>query len=161
MRCCRWDAAQRTEWRGRNEATHANDLHDDCVGVLLQRECLQLLDRLLPPPLEPIPVTDIKTAAGTWEGIMVRSPANRSDDWVTLRIQEDGTYRFESIRTIGVFSGSGRFTLEDGTLIARSARGTITAQLHRHVGQNDHVLQAKGTTSDGITYRAQLTRKQP
>jgi len=53
------------------------------------------LDRLSPPPLEPIPVTDIKAAAGTWEGIMVRSPANRSDDWVTLRIQEDGTYRFE------------------------------------------------------------------
>ena len=120
-----------------------------------------LLDRPPSPPLEPIPVTDIKAAAGTWEGIMVRSPATRSDDWVTLKIQEDGTYHLKSIRTIGVFSGSGRFTLEDGTLVARSARGTVTAQLHRHVGQDDHVLQAEGTTSDGLTYRAQLTRKQP
>jgi hypothetical protein len=118
-----------------------------------------ILDRPPSPPLEPIPVTDIKAAAGIWEGIMVRSPATRSDDWVTLRIQENGMYRFESIRTIGVFSGSGRFDLEDGKLIARSARGMIMAELHRHVGQDDQVLKAEGTTNDGISYRAELTPK--
>ncbi|MBX3300997.1 MAG: hypothetical protein KF693_02150 [Nitrospira sp.] len=120
-----------------------------------------LLGRPPSLPLEHIPVTDIKAAAGTWEGIMVRSPATRSDDWVTLRIQEDGMYQFESVRTIGVFSGSGQFILEDGKLVARSARGMVTAQLHRHVGQDDHVLKAEGTTGDGLTYRAQLTPKQP
>jgi hypothetical protein len=120
-----------------------------------------MLDRPPSPPLEPIPMTDIKAAAGTWEGIVVRSPAVRSNDWVTLRIEENGMYRFESVRTIGVFSGNGRFVLEDGKLIARSARGTMTAQLHRHVGQHDHVLNAEATTSDGLTYRAQLTPKHP
>ncbi|MFY4727850.1 hypothetical protein [Nitrospira sp. BLG_2] len=129
-----------------------------CYGSL---SACSWMDRFASPPLEPIPMTDIKATAGTWEGIMVRSPATRSDDWVTLRIREDGMYHFESIRTIGVFSGSGQFTLEDGKLFARSSRGTITAQLHRHVGQDDHILKAEGTTSDGITYRAQLTPKRP
>ncbi|HSF68119.1 MAG TPA: hypothetical protein VLA67_11900 [Nitrospiraceae bacterium] len=117
------------------------------------------LDRTQALPLEPIPVTDLKVVAGTWEGIMVQSPPTRSDDWITLRIQGDGTYHFEMVRTIGVFKGSGRFFLEDGKLEAKSETGWASAQLHRHVGMDDMVLKVEGSASHGVTYRAQLTPK--
>ncbi len=119
------------------------------------------VDRSPAPPLEPISVTDIKAVAGTWEGIMVRSPAIRSNDWVTLTIEEDGMFQFTSLRTIGIFSGDGQFTVEEGKLIARSERGQIAAQLHRYVGQDNRVLIAEGTAGDGLRYRAQLRPKRP
>lgn len=119
------------------------------------------LDRPQALPLEPIPVTDLTIVAGTWEGIMVQSPPTRSDDWITLRIQGDGTYHFEMVRTIGVFKGSGRFFLEEGRLEAKSETGWVNAQLHRHVGIDDKVLKVEGSASHGVTYHAQLTPKRP
>lgn len=110
-------------------------------------------------PLEPIPVMDLNSVAGDWEGIMVQVPASRYDDWVQLHIQEDGTYHFEAFRTIGVFSGHGRFAVEDGMLSARSEKGTISLQLHRHSGKEDRILKAKGRSIDGVTYFAELTPK--
>ncbi len=116
-------------------------------------------------PLEPIPIADFNSVAGNWEGLMVQSPPARSryDNWVHLKIQEDGTFHFETVRTIGVFSGSGQFTLEDGSLRAKSERGSLAARLHRHVGQNDRILKAEGGSGDGITYHAELTpaRRRP
>ncbi len=117
------------------------------------------LGRPQAPPLEPVPVTDLNIVAGTWEGIMVQSPPTRSDDWIILRIQGDGTYQFEMVRTIGVFKGSGRFFLEDGRLEAKSETGWVKAQLHRHVGMDDRVLKVEGSASHGVTYHAQLTPK--
>ena len=110
-------------------------------------------------PLESISIVDFKSVAGNWEGLMVQSPPVRSryQNWVHLKIQEDGTFHFEAFRTIGVFSGSGQFTLEDGTLLAKSEKGRITARLYRHAGQNDRVLKAEGGSGDGITYQAELT----
>jgi hypothetical protein len=126
-----------------------------CCGFV----ACNLVGRPQPLPLEPIPVTDIKIVAGIWEGIMVQSPPTRSDDWITLRIQGDGTYHFEMVRTIGVFKGSGRFFLEDGRLEAKSETGWASAQLHRHVGMDDMVLKVEGSASHGVTYHAQLTPK--
>ena len=110
-------------------------------------------------PLESVPVSDFSSVAGDWEGLLAQSPPIRSryQNWVHLKIQEDGTFHFESFRTMGVFSGSGRFTLEDGTLLAKSEKGSITARLYRHAGQNDRVLKAEGGSGDGITYHSELT----
>lgn len=110
-----------------------------------------------PPPLERIPVSDFTSVAGDWEGLMVQTPPTRYDNWVHLKIQPDGAFHFEAYRTIGVFSGTGVFTLEDGTLLADSAKGKITAQLYRHAGKNDRIVKAQGTSGDGITYHAELT----
>lgn len=54
---------------------------------------------------QPSAVTDFKSVAGTWEGLMVRDPRTRDDDWVSLVIRETGTYEFASYRLIGVFAG--------------------------------------------------------
>lgn len=110
-----------------------------------------------PPPLERIAVSDFDSVAGDWEGLMVQTPPSRYDNWVHLKIQPDGTFHFEAYRTIGVFSRTGVFTLEDGTLLATSEKGNITARLYRHAGKNDRIVKAEGTSGDGITYRAQLT----
>jgi len=112
-----------------------------------------------PPPLERIAVTGFSSVAGDWEGRMVRSPPTRSrhDDWVHLNIQSDGEFHFEAYSTIGVFSGTGVFTLEDGTLLATSEVGKLAARLYRHVGTDDHVIKAEGTWRNGTAYRAELT----
>ena len=111
-----------------------------------------------PPPLERIGVADFNSVAGDWEGLMVQTPASRYDNWVRLKIQPDGAFHFEAYRTIGVFAGDGVFTLDEGTLLAQSEKGHITAQLYRHPGKNDRLLRAEGTSGDGITYHAELTR---
>ncbi len=48
-------------------------------------------------PLEPIPIADFNSVAGNWEGLMVQSPPARSryDNWVHLKIQEDGTFHLK------------------------------------------------------------------
>ena len=63
----------------------------------------------------------------------------------------------------GYSAVAGIFTLEDGTLLAKSEKGRITARLYRHAGQNDRVLKAEGGSGDGITYHAELTpaRRRP
>jgi hypothetical protein len=59
------------------------------------------------PQLSPTAITDIKSISGKWEGIMIRTPKSRTDDWVRVSIQDTGDYDFPSYRTIGVFSGRG------------------------------------------------------
>ncbi len=110
-------------------------------------------------PLEEVAVTDFHNVAGNWEGVLVQSPPARSryDDWVRLTIKEDGAFHFEAYRTIGVFSGAGQFTLDQGALLAKSEKGRISARLYRHAGQRDRRLKAEGTSGDGITYYADLT----
>ncbi len=106
--------------------------------------------------LEPIPVPDVGSVAGMWEGLLEQS-ASRRDDWVRLRIQQNGRYHFEAARTIGVFSGNGQFEVENGKLIGRSERGAVTLQLYRNPDNDARVLKGEGRSRDGLTYRTELT----
>src|SRR5215472_12770926 len=65
---------------------------------------------------QPTAVTDFKSVAGKWEGLLVRNPRTRDDDWVTLVIGDTGAFDFASFRTIGVFAGKGKLALTDGNL---------------------------------------------
>lgn len=107
--------------------------------------------------LEPISITDVSSVAGMWEGLLEEVPPSRRDDWVRLRIQQDGTYHFQAVRTIGIFSGNGKFTVENGTLIANTDKGTIHLQLYHHPGKDDRVLKGEGRSANGMTYRGELT----
>lgn len=101
-----------------------------------------------------VPVTDVSTVAGRWEGVMRRMPPERRDDWVTVNIASDGRYQFTSLRTIGVFSGHGEFALNEGRLKASSERGTIEAELYEAGAQR--MLKAKGRAADGTEYTAEV-----
>ena len=103
----------------------------------------------------PTAITDIKTIAGKWEGIMIRTPKSRTDDWVNVSIQDNGDYEFASYRTIGVFSGKGNLTVKDGKATAQSEKGSVTMQLFtdktkgqvhaesREQGQRRHLLSGR------------------
>jgi hypothetical protein len=102
-----------------------------------------------------IPIVDFQSVAGKWEGIMISAPRMRRDDWVQGTIREDGTYEFASYRTIGVFQGSGTFTVSDGKARATGERGTITLTLYTAEGGRQ--LRAIGVAKDGNEYSADLT----
>ena len=78
----------------------------------------------------PTQITDIKSIAGKWEGIMIRTPKSKTDDWVNMSIQDNGDYEFASYRTIGVFSGKGNLAVKRWQkLWRRSEKGSLTMQL--------------------------------
>ena len=104
----------------------------------------------------PTAITDIKNIAGKWEGIMIRTPKAKNDDWVNVNIQENGDYEFASYREIGVFSGKGNLTVKDGKAVGQSERGSVTLQLLTDKTGGQSMLRAESKGKDGINYRAEL-----
>jgi hypothetical protein len=111
-------------------------------------------ERSAQPQWVSVPVSDVSTVAGKWEGVMRRIPPERRDDWVTVNIASDGRYQFTSLRTIGVFSGHGEFEVNEGRLKSSSQRGTIEAELYENGSQR--MLKAKGRAADGTEYTAEV-----
>ena len=106
--------------------------------------------------MTPTPIIDFKTVAGNWQG-PVTGISQRSDDWVEVTIAPDGKYDFGIYRTIGVFGGTGTFTLKDGKLELRGERGTATFTLYQ--GGANRALQVAGVLSDGRPLTAKLSPK--
>jgi len=107
----------------------------------------------------PTVVTDFKNVAGTWEGLLRGVAGPRADeDWIRLTIAETGIYEFATYRTIGVFSGKGKFNLVDGRLTAQSDKGQMSVQLFRDAANGERMLQADAATSNGQKYSARLKR---
>ncbi len=109
---------------------------------------------LPPPPSTPVALSAFTSVTGKWAGILKATPRTKNDDWVTLAIREDGTYSFESVRTIGIFHGQGSFTLIDGKLKMETDQGWISATLYEEGGRR--MLKAGGETKDGVRYTADL-----
>jgi hypothetical protein len=108
---------------------------------------------------QPATVADFKSVAGKWEGLLVRNPRTRDDDWVTVVISETGTYEFASYREIGVFAGKGKLVLTDGKLSAKSEKGgQMTLQLLADSGSPERILRAEAKDSEGFHYWADLKR---
>lgn len=104
-------------------------------------------------------IPDFKSVVGKWEGLLVRNPRTRDDDWVTFVIGETGTYEFVSYRMIGVFSGKGNLVLTDGKLSAKSEKGgQMTLQLYADSGSSERILRAVAQDSQGFQYWADLKR---
>jgi hypothetical protein len=133
------------------------------MAVLLVALHLMIACSLLDAPerrqLQPATVSDFKSVAGKWEGLLVRNPRTRDDDWVTVVIGETGTYEFVSYRMIGVFSGKGKLVLTDGKLSAKSEKGgQMTLQLFADSGSPERMLRAEAKDSEGYQYWADLKR---
>ena len=106
----------------------------------------------------PTQITDIKSIAGKWEGIMIRTPKSKTDDWVNMSIKDNGDYEFASYRTIGVFSGKGNLAVKDGKAVAQSEKGSLTMQLFTDKTKGQSMLKAESKGKDGISYRAELQK---
>jgi hypothetical protein len=108
---------------------------------------------------QPATVADFKSVAGKWEGLLVRNPRTRDDDWVTVVISQTGTYEFASYREIGVFAGKGKLVLTDGKLSAKSEKGgQMTLQVLADSGSPERILRAEAKDSEGFHYWADLKR---
>jgi hypothetical protein len=109
---------------------------------------------------QPIAIADFKSVAGKWQGLLVRNPRTRDDDWVTFVISETGAYEFASYRMIGVFAGKGKLVLTDGKLSAKSEKGgQMTLQLYGDSGSSERMLRAEAKDSEGFHYWVDLKRE--
>jgi hypothetical protein len=107
----------------------------------------------------PTTIADFKSVAGKWQGLLVRNPRTRDDDWVTFVISDTGAYEFASYRMIGVFAGKGKLVLTDGKLSAKSDKGgQMTLQLYADSGSSERMLRAIANDSEGFHYWADLKR---
>jgi hypothetical protein len=116
--------------------------------------CEKNMERSTHPQWVQVPIADLSSVAGKWDGLIRVVPHQRRDDWVTVTIASDGRYAFSSLRTIGVFSGGGQFALDEGKLLSKSERGTVEAVLYEAGGQR--MLKAKGRAADGSEYTAEV-----
>src|SRR5262245_1879118 len=108
---------------------------------------------------QPTAIGDFKNVAGKWEGLLVRNPRTRDDDWVTFVIGETGANEFASYRMIGVFAGKGKLVLTDGKISAKSDKGgQMTLQLYADSGSSERMLRAIANDGEGFQYWADLKR---
>ena len=109
--------------------------------------------QLRQPPSQ-VPISDFKQVAGKWEGLLTPVPRKR-EDWVELRIKEDGAYHFSSFRMMGEFFGSGTLMLTDGKMMTEGDRGKAIFILYESDG--GRMLKVDATMKSGLQYTAELT----
>ena len=124
------------------------------ICLVMGYGCEKNMERSTHPQWVQVPIADLSSVAGQWDGLIRVVPHQRRDDWVTVTIASDGRYQFSSLRTIGVFSGGGQFALDEGKLLSKSERGTVEAVLYEAGGQR--MLKAKGRAADGSEYTAEV-----
>lgn len=105
-------------------------------------------------PAVPVAVTDVKSVAGKWRGIVYRTGSE--PDYVEVTIREDGSYDLMSRQTYGTSRGRGTLVAKDGRLIIQGERGQGVATLTRSAA-GDRVLLVEATMSDNSTLSAKLT----
>jgi hypothetical protein len=106
-----------------------------------------------PPTL--VPVTDVKSLAGRWEGLLLGLPGGSHQDFVEVVIREDGTYQARTYRTIGVLMGRGTIEARDGALVLRGERAIGGGRLYLDRGR--HMLEISATDDAGRPVTARLS----
>jgi hypothetical protein len=106
-------------------------------------------------PVVPVVVSDVKSVAGTWQGV-VYGPGSEPD-YVELTIRDDGSYDLVSRQAIGESRGRGKIVLSGGRLIMEGERGRGVVTLMRNQAGN-LVMNIDATLSDNSTLSAKLWR---
>jgi hypothetical protein len=106
-------------------------------------------------PVAPVVVSDVKSVAGTWQGV-VYGPGSEPD-YVELTIRDDGSYDLVSRQAIGESRGRGKIVLSGGRLIMEGERGRGVVTLMRNQA-GDLVMNIDATLSDNSTLSAKLWR---
>jgi hypothetical protein len=105
-------------------------------------------------PLTPVAVSDVKSVAGTWKGVVYGFGSEPES--IVLTIQEDGSYNVEVRQALGPTRGKGTIAISEGRLIFRGERG-------RGVGtvltspNGDRVMDVQATLSDNSILTAKLS----
>ncbi len=125
------------------------------AGVLLLTGCGEMQlpkDR----PTKAVAVSNFKSVAGNWSGRLRRVPKQSGDNFVELTITEEGRWKFAAARTIGVFSGGGDLTIQNGKLVAEDAKGRTTFTLYEEGGKRMLVVAARETSGKVLRWNADL-----
>ncbi|WP_454061207.1 hypothetical protein [Candidatus Nitrospira salsa] len=119
-----------------------------CTGVHLPES----------PSWKEVPIMNVEDVAGKWEGTTWTEPKTvRQEDWVKVRITEEGQYEFASYRMIGAWLGGGTLNLENGKLVTEPNPDTGSATFILYEDNGQRMLKAQGTTKASLRQVAELT----
>jgi len=104
-------------------------------------------------PVTPVAVSDVKSVAGTWKGIVYRS--SFEPEQIVLTIREDGSYDFVSAQLIGTLRGRGKMVISDGRLRIEGEKGRGVATLLTNPA-GDRLMSVEATLSDNSLLTAKL-----
>ena len=103
-------------------------------------------------PYKPIEVSDVKSLAGTWKGVIYWSGTEGNDLEMTIR--DDGSYHLVARQPIGSSEGNGKITISEGRLIIQGEKGAGVAALLS--SGDERVMQIEATLSDNRHLSARL-----
>jgi len=104
-------------------------------------------------PLTPVPVSEVKSVAGAWKGVVYESSSE--PDYITLTIQEDGSYEVVSRKMLGASRGKGQIVIRDGRLILQGQKGRGVGTLLSSA-DGARVMRIEATLSDNSILTAEL-----
>ena len=105
-----------------------------------------------------VKLSDMSQVTGEWEGVTWAEPRTGSqNDWVKVRISEDGHFEFSSYRTIGAWLGSGNLRLENGQFVTELQPDSGSATFALYESRGKRMLKVKGRTKTGHSQVAELT----
>ena len=104
-------------------------------------------------PVIPVAVSDVKSLAGTWEGIVYRSDFERGS--VALTIHDDGSYDIVMTGSSGTSRGRGRILVSDGRLLVEGEKGRGGGTVLRNRA-GDLVMNVDMILNDNSTLTAKL-----
>lgn len=105
-------------------------------------------------PLTPVVVSDVKSVAGTWKGVIYQS--GYQPDYIVMTIKEDGSYEFTSRQALGPARGKGTIVISGGRLIIHGEKGRGVATVLRSPN-GDRIMDVQATLSDNSIVTAKLS----
>jgi len=105
--------------------------------------------------LSPVAVSDVKSVAGTWKGVVYAS--NSEPQTIAVMIAEDGSYDIVvSLQPVGEDRGKGQITIRDGRLFFQGVKGRALGTVLTN-SAGDRVMSVEATMSDNSLLTAQLS----
>jgi len=103
-----------------------------------------------------VAVPDTKSIAGKWTGLL--EMAGDRENFVELTVDESGTYRVVTARTIGVMDAKGKIdVVGSGTLLFKGDSGSqATGTVVTQPPQSQRTLVMEGVTPAGRRFSARL-----
>jgi hypothetical protein len=105
-------------------------------------------------PLTPVVVSDVKSVAGTWTGVVYKSDSE--PEYVALIIEENGSYHVESRQALGPTRGKGTIVISRGRLIFQGEKGHGVGTVLRSPS-GDRIMDVQATLSDHSILTAKLS----
>ncbi|HEY6640011.1 MAG TPA: hypothetical protein VIY67_04705 [Nitrospiraceae bacterium] len=109
-------------------------------------------------PLAPVPITEVKTVEGTWEGLVINARTGKDAGRIVVVLTSHdayGTYSFGGATAHGSLVGTGRVTVQSGRLSSETGQRMVDFTLC--LRGDEKVLTAHVFGKDGNPYYAELT----